>query len=958
MPKAKQLYIEKIDAVTELTRFGWEFEQAGGYEIKCKCPVHDDTNPSVCLSTEKNLWICQAASCGAKGDIISLLAHIGKVERGVMLAELSKRYDLEIVKSVRPETIEKYHLALGDADTLRQKLYDRGIDDILIRQARLGYHDGRIMIPIYDMNNRVINIRKYSPGAPGPEKMKNIQGYITKALYQVQQTKYDTIWVCGGEMKALVAGKYLNKDGIGAVSLTAGEGAWEPKFNHLFRGKKVYICMDIDAGGMAGARKVATQLYYEAKSVRIIYLPLDKSKHPKGDINDWVMEGAKTTDFFVAMESAVPFKLEPLDDDNVSESEVIDVKLIDSTRSEYMGRRIRTTAIATATDTTPYIIPSKVGVKCTRDQPNCNWCPIRAKEPDEITGEVSMEIIGTSPGILEMVQNHKKNQDAGICESLRIPFCKVVEFSVKEHFNVIDVRLTPQLDAADDNRDHVNQPAYLVKTRAIDLNSPYVFTGRVYPDPKNQQAVLIFDEIQESEDSLSAFSIDDKEKKELTLFRPDEWTIDGIQTKLDDIYTDFETNVTRIFYRRELHLILDLTYHSVLYFNFDDIRQNGWVNSLIAGDSAQGKSECSHRIILHYGLGLRHDCKNATPAGLLGGVQQMGTRWFVSWGIIPQNDRKLVMLEEIKGASTETLGRLTDMRSSGVAQITKIEQKKAHARTRLVMISNPRTDRPVSAYNFGVEVIKELIGGLEDVRRFDIAVILSMEQIDSEKLNILSSNRPVYKHKYESRLCKRLVLWAWTRGPDQTVFESNAVQACLKLATKLCGEFTDSLPLVDKGTMRYKLARLATALAVRTFSTDATMDSVLVRECHVEYVYDFLVKTYSAPEFGYKDFSDAQVFANKVIDPELVKKYILSTNHPKDFVEQLLHTDEVTAVDICDWCNCDRDAGQQLMSFLVRKHAIYRVKRWYVKTSEFIIILKQMKEDGIRDPEHLEKEEF
>ena len=73
------------------------------------------------------------------------------------------------------------------------------------------------------------------------------------------------------------------------------------------------------------------------------------------------------------------------------------------------------------------------------------------------------------------------------------------------------------------------------------------------------------------------------------------------------------------------------------------------------------------RLMDHYKLGARHECKNATSAGLLGGLQQLGSRWFVSWGIIPMHDKRLVVLEEIKGTPIEVLAKLTDMRSSGIA---------------------------------------------------------------------------------------------------------------------------------------------------------------------------------------------------------------------------------------------------------------------------------------------------
>jgi hypothetical protein len=74
----------------------------------------------------------------------------------------------------------------------------------------------------------------------------------------------------------------------------------------------------------------------------------------------------------------------------------------------------------------------------------------------------------------------------------------------------------------------------------------------------------------------------------------------------------------------------------------------------------------------------------------------------------------------------------------------------------------------------------------------------------------------------------------------------------------------------------------------------------------------------------------------------------LGTKYPKDFVEHLINNTEITAVDIQDWCELpDRDSAQILLSLLVRKHAVYRVKRWYIKTSGFIALLKDMKKGVI-----------
>ena len=962
---AKTIDIRKINALFELERIGWEFTPKGDNEVSLKCPVHKDNTPSVSLNVEKNVWICHTADCGAKGDIVSLLAHMLESSRQVVLVDLSDRYEFENVRTLKLSTIEKHHGEIWKSGPLLQALRDRGVTDEMIREARLGYFNGRIMIPIFDSSDRVINVRRYLPGAPGNEKMLNTKGYTTLAIYQSKHLKFDTIWICGGEIKALVAGHYLKSEGIGAVAVTAGEGAWDSTFNKQFKDKRVYICYDIDKGGVAGAKKVAAQVGITANSVHIISLPLSKKKYPKGDLNDWIgQEGAKLSDLLKVMEYAEEFKLSTLIDyKEEDDSEAKHIRLVEAIHAKYLGKRISCDTVITAMDTTPFLVAKTVSIDCIVDggkSDNCTFCPVRLIEPNTETGLRKMKIRSTSPGILDMVNAPSSQQEDAIKRSLNIPVgCKTALVIVKEFYTVIDARLTPQLHISGDNRDHIVQSAYLVVgTKEIELNVPYTMSGRMYPHPRSQQAMLLMDKIEEGTDNLISFKPDTKDLDCLELFKPKEWTVEGLKEMLKKRYNDLSANVTRIYKRDDLHLAFDLAYYSCLYFEFDNRRQNGWVNVLIVGDSSQGKSETATKLIEHYDLGVRHDCKNASAAGLLGGLQQLGNnRWFVSWGVIPMHDRRLVIMEEIKGAHIEVLGKLTDMRSSGIAELSKIEKRRAHARTRLVMISNPRSGRSIAAYNFGIEAIKELIGTQEDIRRFDFAIIPAATQVNPEDLNKLSSSRPSVEHVFTNDICKRGILWAWTRTQKQIKFDKGTEKLCLKLASKLCSIFSESLPLCDKGTMRYKLARLSVALAAMSFSTYRNNNEyILVRNCHLEYIYSLLIEEYSKPEFGYADFSRAQIFSTKVLNPEEIKNNLFSTKYPKDFVTQLIHTDEITLIDICDWCEVDREIAQRLLSFLVRKHALYRVKRWYTKTSEFILLLKGIRESGEIDKFKLQEQ--
>ena len=928
--------IEAINALAELERMGWKFDPIGDDEVKTVCPVHDDSEPSVSLNVKKNLWTCY--SCKAKGDIVSFLAYAGQVERQTMLVDLSTRYDLEDQKQIDPRVVEKMHAKIWDAGPLLQELRNRGVTDEMIRKARLGYHEGRITIPVYDLAHRIVNIRRYLPGG-GAKKMLNTRGYGKAKLYQPDQLdKHEAVWICGGEIKALVVGAMLSEFSIGAVSSTGGEGSWDTSWSKLFKAKRIWICMDVDAAGQAAARKLGTLLSPVAE-VRIISLPLNKEDHPKGDVNDYVHAGGTADDMLRLMELAAPFEMSNLpgkDDERGSRR----VKLANATNPANMGWRLEMSAVVAAQDSTPYLVPNDIDVGCTRDQPHCHVCSVSTLATDA-AGYAKLKVPAASEAILEMVQAPKKAMRPAIMSGLGIPSCKVCDFRINSQHIVYDVRLGPQLEISGEGEGNVAQPALVVDSEC-ELNTPYILHGRTYPHPKTQQATLVLDASEITEDNLSTFKLSEEDAHSLQLFQPKEWTVESLTDKLDEIYDDLENNITQIYKRRDLHLAIDLAYHSPLFLTYEGKQVNGWLQVLVLGDSAQGKSETCIQLQKHYGLGEKVECKNATVAGLLGGLQQLGTRWFVSWGVIPTHDRRLVILEELKGASTEVIGRLTDMRSSGMAEIPKIERRKAHARTRLVALSNPRGNRGVSTYSFGLAAIQELIGALEDVRRFDLALILQAGEVD-----VADMEQAVVAHKYESDLCRKLILLAWTVGTVS--FDPEAAAIIKERSGQLCEKFSEAMPLIDRGTARFKLCRMAAALAARTFSYRD--GELVVRSCHATFICDFVDRVYSAKSFGYLDFSKAQQRAVGLRDEETVKRYIINTKHPAHLVSEMLYRDDISSQDIQDWCEVERDDAQTIVSFFVRHHAVRRKKQSYHKTAAFIALLKSLEGNipGVKD---------
>lgn len=935
--------LQKISMLAELERLGLQAHSAGEGKVRCICPFHDDTNPSLVCDLEKRTFKCFSADCtigNIGGDVITLVAKILHVTRAQAFADLCSRYKIVNAKApIDPRTVQKYHVALLGFEPLLAELRKRGVSLETVQKYKLGKLGHRITIPITNGDSTVINIRKYAPGAPSSEKFFSSKGRGSNILWPNEQLKYTKVVVTGGEIKALAAIERLNKLKIGVVTATGGEGSWRPEFTKQLRKKQVAVCMDIDAAGVSGANAVCGHLFGHAASLCRIDLPLNRDDYPTGDLSDYFGNGATGMDFSRLWEKTEPWepRVKRLTSFDANTDEPTRCSLIQAASASNISKRLSVSATVTAADPQSYSIPSKCVFSCGRDQKMCKLCPMYDTEND-----VEINIPAASIAVVSMMDCSSDKQRAIVLEGLGVPAgCRSADVNVSSWHDVYDTRVSPSLSITERDAGLKHARCIIVDSPA-DLNESYDLECIPFPHPKTQQTILIADKTVPLKDALSSWQPSDDMHERLELFKPKGNTSDAIVEKLDDIYRDISANVTRIFDRHHLHLFIDLAYHSPLAFVFDGQLTKGWTEILVIGDSAQGKSDTGKYLMNHYGLGEKVDCKNASVAGLLGGSIKHGDKWLTAWGIIPTHDKRLVMLEELKGASVEVLAKLTDMRSSGIAEIPKIDRRKTNARTRLIAFSNPRVGLNMASYSFGVNAVLELLGSPEDVRRFDAILGVSAIEIASDRINLLQSQRPVVEHKYTSALCRELILWIWTRDHEQVRFEHDAQHACLTAATRLCSEFTDEIPIVDKGSMRQKIARLAAAIAGRTFSCEH--DVLIVRKCHVDVIESTLREVYNGEVLGYGDYSRA-VQARSQMKPaaeNAVKTRIKSTPYAESLVEHLLASDEIATRDIRDWCGYAFDDAVDFTAMLVRSGALVRHGREYRKTIPFINMLREM----------------
>jgi hypothetical protein len=495
----------------------------------------------------------------------------------------------------------------------------------------------------------------------------------------------------------------------------------------------------------------------------------------------------------------------------------------------------------------PYGIPKVVHSTCTMDAgKQCAVCPMLAAG-----GEAQSVVPPWSSIVLGMIDSPKNRQKELLRENLGAMKCDRLLHEIQSFQAVEELFVRPSMD--DDNGDFTNRKIYGVGKHDTLPSQVVRITGTTHPDPKDQHNQFLAWEIREVESAIDEFRVTPDLVRKLGRFSPK-----GEQTpivKLQETAYELEQSVTRIYGRLDLHMAIDLVYHSLIAFPFDgNLVPRGWLDVLIVGDTRTGKSEAAARMAEHYRAGTMVNCEAATYAGIVAGLQQMGAgrEWTITWGTVPMNDRRMVILDEASGLAPEQIAQMSDIRSSGFIHIQKIQAEQAWARTRLLWLSNPR-DASMDNFTYGVQSIAPLIGNREDIARFDFALALTTEDVTPERIQRV--RRRFRSPRYSSKSCHSLVMWSWSRSPENVEWEDGAEAEVLDLALRIGEHYVDQPPLIQAANVRFKIARVAVALAAATFSTDSSGRKLIIRKAHVRDAVRFLHYLYSKETFGYYQLS-------------------------------------------------------------------------------------------------------
>lgn len=244
-----------------------------GQSWRCCCPAHDDTDPSLDISTGRDncvLLCCRSAGCSAAQITAALGLSLRDLFNGTM------------------------------PDVEKMKFEDRiqGVYDYRDEQGTLLFQTVRLWAP--SPKNK--DFRQRRPDGKGGWIWK--LGDTRRVLYRLPELHAaghvdvsTWVFVVEGEKDA----DALTQLGLVATTNPMGAGKWRPEYAESLRGRRVAVIPDNDEPG----RRHAADILKSLEGVALELVRLDLPGLPeKGDVSDWLASGGTAAKLLELVETA------------------------------------------------------------------------------------------------------------------------------------------------------------------------------------------------------------------------------------------------------------------------------------------------------------------------------------------------------------------------------------------------------------------------------------------------------------------------------------------------------------------------------------------------------------------------------------------------------------------------------------------------------------------------------
>jgi hypothetical protein len=817
----------------------------GEAAVLCPFPHRDENGleyfenvPSAHINLDKSLFHCKVCGQGmSEAAFLSKAQGISYKDSLVLLKQLSQEHE--------PWEQERQNFLTSEGPQETWK--GLGLSLELAEELQIGYEGEGVSFPVYIYGD-LLDVRTYRPEG----KPKVLSRPKAKSLI----IPYD-LWIDDDRPTLLCAGEkdmaMARQMGFNAITFTGGEQSFPKLFKASFRNKHIYIVYDNDQAGQEGSRKVAS-LLKDCGAIPYVVTGHYSVCTEKGeDIHDFFQKYSKTKeDLQELLDATDEFTAEEHLEEQKKYIPLVTIE--ESTQGKYSERLVSSRVSVVATYEEVLQVPEYTEFYKYEESDGCNLT-----KGDTV--EWTLDESNAGDILVLMDNNLKENQILDNQKNLaRIPYKeKYIRTTHKAKVNIFKAVVTDDLESEvvqDDNEEARTMRELLVYSigQPIKAGHKYRIFYKPTPHPlKGQQMVGIVTRLEESDHSLTRFTVNEGVKDSLKCFQVKEG--ETLADKMQELY-ERAKGIIGVEARKDVTFATDLFYHTPLQFNFGRRLERAYLDVMMIGDPRTGKSQAAKKLLQTYELGMITSLKSATKAGLLGGSDQTAGGWKTKLGLIPRNHKGALILEEFSGGGQDLISQLTEVRSSNRVRITRVNGSiDVPAMVRMLSISNPVTggngnSLPLRSYPNGIQVLLDLIGASEDIARYDFFLLVDEP---TEYISPLDDfeQEPFPKESYQNR-----VRWVWSRKPEQIIIERPVLEFIVQQAEELNKKYNSHIKLFGPEAWK-KLSRIAIACAGMVVSTD-DYQRLLVKEEHVTWAKNFLIACYDNSLFKLREYVDAQ----------------------------------------------------------------------------------------------------
>lgn len=291
------------------------------------CPFHDDSNPSMCVSREKQIYTC--FSCHATGNVFTFLMNYEHIDFKEVLRYLGEKVGVDVSSVQVKKKSNKFdklydaysfsvkyfqnNLNSGVGRSAKSYLCNRGINDEIIKEFEIGlslenrddltklltnkgyelsdlnriglssddhdiYND-RIMFPLYDVSGKVVGFSGRIYKDNGQNKYLNTKETDIfkkgEMLYHYHIAREEcrlkkSVIVMEGFMDVIRASTIGIKNTVALM----GTALTREQINLLKRlSNNIILCLDGDGPGVKAATSIGEELLNQGIEVKVVYLP-------------------------------------------------------------------------------------------------------------------------------------------------------------------------------------------------------------------------------------------------------------------------------------------------------------------------------------------------------------------------------------------------------------------------------------------------------------------------------------------------------------------------------------------------------------------------------------------------------------------------------------------------------------------------------------------------------------